>query len=188
MRGFSRRKLASPSTTSGFTLVEVIVVLSIVGIILAFSIPNFREGRFREEVKAQTRELAADLDFAQSSTIAQRVQETQNERVGGVGIIFTPTGYTVFSDNSPRRSYTATDVDLETVEYAGGVTVSNSLGATEIYFRDTAENGRLVGAPVCRPSTINCTAGLEILVASDLISYQQAISIEESGHIEAVGL
>jgi len=58
--------------SSGFTLIEILVVLGIVGVLLLVGIPNFRDRASDERAAATARQLAADLRAAQQEAVALR--------------------------------------------------------------------------------------------------------------------
>ncbi|MFC1640493.1 Tfp pilus assembly protein FimT/FimU [Patescibacteria group bacterium] len=66
---------------AGFSLVEIVVVMSIIAIVLAFVIPNFQDGRRSEFVKAAARELAAEARYAQTLSMSQAIDEADPDSV-----------------------------------------------------------------------------------------------------------
>lgn len=60
----------------GFTLIEVLVVLGIMGVLLAVGIPNYLDRASDQRTLAAARQLAADLRVAQREAVAQRMPVT----------------------------------------------------------------------------------------------------------------
>lgn len=58
---------------SGFTLVEMMVVIVIMGIALAAAIPGFSRGNRSRRVEGSARELASSLQLARQRTVATRI-------------------------------------------------------------------------------------------------------------------
>ena len=56
---------------SGFTLLELLVVLAVVGLLLSISVPLLSGGSGGTEVKAKARELAAALRLSRSEAITK---------------------------------------------------------------------------------------------------------------------
>ncbi|UCH54408.1 MAG: GspH/FimT family pseudopilin, partial [Pseudomonadota bacterium] len=65
------------SKTMGFTLIELIVTIAIVGILLAWAIPNFRTLIMNQRLATSANDFIADTSFARSEAV---------KRGGNVGI------------------------------------------------------------------------------------------------------
>lgn len=95
---------------SGFTLIEMLFTVSIIGMILLVTIPNFQRGRDRERLRAVAQELETNLRQAQQLTIGQRVatNDPMAPQVAGVGIhIEEPNNlYMLFRDDDHSGNYT----------------------------------------------------------------------------------
>lgn len=58
---------------SGFSLVEMMVVVVIMGIVLAAAIPGFNRGNRGRRVEGSAREIASSLQLARQRTVATRI-------------------------------------------------------------------------------------------------------------------
>lgn len=56
----------------GFTLIELIVVLVVMGILLSIAALNFSDWMRKAQIEKQTRELFTDLNFARSESIFRK--------------------------------------------------------------------------------------------------------------------
>lgn len=74
--------------SSGYTLIEILVALTVVGIIFSFGFVNFREFSRRQEVISVARSLKGDLRLAQEQALAGKKPE--GSECGGVN---TLSGY-----------------------------------------------------------------------------------------------
>jgi general secretion pathway protein H len=71
-----RRKASPRSASAGVTLLELLIVLSLMALVSAIVLPLFGSGVSTSELKAAARELAAGLRLARSDALAKR-QETR---------------------------------------------------------------------------------------------------------------
>jgi general secretion pathway protein H len=71
-----RRACAEPRTHRGFTLLELVIVLSIMAIIAGLTIPMLGAGVSTTELKSAARQVAAGLRMARSEAVATR-QDTR---------------------------------------------------------------------------------------------------------------
>ncbi|MBS0178221.1 MAG: prepilin-type N-terminal cleavage/methylation domain-containing protein [Nitrospira sp.] len=86
--------MALPSQEKGFTLIEIMVVVVIVGILAAFAIPNFLRYR-AQAMQAEARSNLAGIFVAEMSFFTER-KEFGN---------FTDIGFTVAGPGTNRYTY-----------------------------------------------------------------------------------
>lgn len=125
MRGANRK-----NARGGFTLVEIIIALAIVGILLVMAVSTFRELNEKYRVEAETKQLYADLMDA-------RGRAMQRNRMFFVR--FTSGGYTTYEDtNTPpdgNGSFdSASDNVVASVTGTHAITTALSGGATTFAF------------------------------------------------------
>lgn len=63
------RPRGEPLTVAGFTLVELLITMSIMGILLSFALPGFRNYKLSQEVKSAAVDLHISLLYARSEAI-----------------------------------------------------------------------------------------------------------------------
>ena len=76
------RGRCASARAGGFTLVEALVVVTIIGILGAFAVPAFQEMIRRGQLTATTQNLLADLRFARNEAIRQGTSASLVENGG----------------------------------------------------------------------------------------------------------
>jgi prepilin-type N-terminal cleavage/methylation domain-containing protein len=74
--------LASPRNASGFTLIEIAVVILILGLIFGFSIPTFRSYRQSQMLEAATQNLVGQLRLGRQKAISMQHEQRLTFSVG----------------------------------------------------------------------------------------------------------
>jgi len=110
------------NSNRGMTLVELMVVVSIVGIMLTLSTIGFNSWQVKYNVEAQTRALYADLNEARNNAYTRK---------RAIGIVFQPKSYVMKSYSSPVEYATDADANangvvLTTKDLKYGITMSGS--------------------------------------------------------------
>jgi len=119
---------------SGFTVVEMLVVISIITIITTTVIFNFRSARENQALERVAQRLAFDIRRAQTLALSG-VNFDDNRCSYGIHIDASPqTRYTLFADKPPcDGTYTAgTDATIDTVALETGIRITS--GAFDITF------------------------------------------------------
>jgi prepilin-type N-terminal cleavage/methylation domain-containing protein len=107
----------SPRLSAGFTLVELVMVLTITAIIGAMAVPRYSRSLYRYRVDSAARRVAADLELCRSyakanSSTQTLVFNTSGSTYTGSFAGFTSSGsYLVSLADSPYR-VTLTSVSL----------------------------------------------------------------------------
>jgi type IV fimbrial biogenesis protein FimT len=134
-----------PRRAAGFTLVELIIALVIVGILASLAAPSFKDVMMNQRVKSASFDIIAALTLARSEAIKQNGNVTLTPASAsawaGGWTITAPDGATIGTQgayassititgpasivyNRTGRSSSATTVTLEIDSLASGVTIS----------------------------------------------------------------
>ena len=103
----------------GFSLIELMVAVSIIGILLAIAIPGFIKMAPRMKLKGAARDVVSDIQLAK--TMALRDRKTYS-------IQFDSSGYTVRKDGTVKKTVNISD--YPGVQFGSGHgKISEDLGA-----------------------------------------------------------
>ena len=100
----------------GFTLIELMVTLSIAVIMLTIAIPNFRDFLLNSRLTAQTNELVLALTYAKSEAIKRNVRVAVCSRSTDTACSGNTTwdnGWLVFVDNNGNGTVDGADQILK---------------------------------------------------------------------------
>lgn len=167
--------------SSGFTLLELLITISIVGIIAAFAVPSFREMIANNRLAAQTNEVTSLISFARSeaSKLSQGVVTVcaSSDSASCSESSNWENGLIVFRDDDMNRVVDTTDQLLK---------VNGSLaGGNTLTIRDMTSDGKSYvqfdskGFP--RASATDETAGTFVICDDRGAAEARAVSINFSG-------
>ena len=94
---------------SGFTLIEVMIVVAIIGIASALAIPNYVEWKSQHDLREAVSEFSSNLNLARVVAMNRNRQATVTIQVGGGGLIDvsgTAGGTPIFSTQTLSGSVT----------------------------------------------------------------------------------
>lgn len=124
------RKRGRMKNKNGFTLLELITVIAIIGILSAIAIPSFSAWNKHARLRSATQDLMADLSMARMRAI----QSGEN-----VNVSFSLTGYVVFIDENDNGTWQPSDdTPLRNKDYPQSVTMTGTTFAgSNIVFEPT---------------------------------------------------
>lgn len=96
--------------SAGFTLIELIVTLTIAGILIGFAGPSMRSFVFSQRLSSQTNELVADFNFARSEAIKRANNVAVCTSSNGTSCSGNwQNGWITFVDADNSRTWTSGD-------------------------------------------------------------------------------
>ena len=117
----------------GFTLLEILVVLTLIGLIAAVTIPTFSGGVSTTALKSAAREIAAGLRLARGQAIAQRTEATLELDVAARAFRVLP---------DPRVHVLPREIEIK-LYTAQRDLVSDQVGAVRFYPDGGSNGGRI---------------------------------------------
>ncbi len=118
---------------SGFTIVELVIVVGLIGVITAIAVPNFSVWLPNYRLKAATQDLYSNLQKAKLAAVKRNTNTV---------ISFPAGGYTIFVDGDRDFVMDAGEAVISQVTWAnypnvtaGANTFDDSLGLPAIAFR-----------------------------------------------------
>ncbi len=96
--------MARHASRSGFTLVETMVVVVLLGLLLAMAIPNFADSNRRRRTEGAANDLSTCLQLARQRTVASRIP---------FRVVLDPGARTFWTERSETDSTWVRDPDEE---------------------------------------------------------------------------
>ena len=153
----------------GFTVVELMVTLSIVGILVAAAAPGYQDWVATTRLNSHTNEFVTALHYARSEAIKRNVAVSVCKSASGTGCVTTNTwaqGWIVFVDVDASGTYDTGDSILRVHEkLTGGTTlIGQTTVASVITFRSNGTAAQAGLIDMC--SYRQTVAGRDIVIAS----------------------
>ena len=129
----------------GFTLIELMVTISVAAILLVIAIPNFRTFVLNNRITGQANDMMTALNYARSEAIKRGLPVSMRSSAGSTN---WSTGWFVFSDPSGNGAVDVGDITLRVWPALGGANTLNA-GLISVTFdssgfaRASATNFRL---------------------------------------------
>lgn len=112
---------------AGFTLIELMVSISIIAIMSGLFLTNYRSTSRTSGLKMTAQKLASDLRLAQNYSLGSKEYKGEMP-VGGWGVHFnrvsSPNSYIIFADSNGNMHYDNGESDID----QGGLTISMPTG------------------------------------------------------------
>jgi type IV fimbrial biogenesis protein FimT len=134
---------------SGFTLLELIIAISIAGVLMAMAIPSFRDMIRSSRLTTYTNEFVTALSLARNEAI-KRGAIVHVRKIGGTGTYWSTSGWMVFVDKNANDTFEAgTDELLKTYDALpkSFTLKTNSINATNyVSYKPDGTTNVLAGA------------------------------------------
>ena len=106
-----------PKQASGFTLLELIVAISIAGVLMSMAIPSFNDMMRNNRLTTYANELVTSLNIARSEAVKRGVTVTVAKTSATSSSYWSASGWNVFVDNNGNKTFeTGTDDLLRTYD------------------------------------------------------------------------
>ena len=92
-----------PLCQAGFTMVEIIVVVLVIGIVLGIGVPSFRQFNERSRVDGAMQELVMDIQYARSLAVSRNRSYQIQFAANGYQIIDLVSGSIMRDKTMPNR-------------------------------------------------------------------------------------
>jgi prepilin-type N-terminal cleavage/methylation domain-containing protein len=132
---------------AGFTLLELTIVVIILGILSALTIPLFRNSFSNLQLSNTAHNLASLMRYAQERSIVERInyQLNFNPQLSQFWLTqeqdpLTPGRYTRLSGKTGKINFLPREVKIETEKYIVNFYPDGKIDKTTIYLSDTKEH------------------------------------------------
>lgn len=159
----------SSGAHSGFTLIELIVTMSIAAILLTIAVPSFQTTIANNRLATQTNNLVTDINIARSEAVKRGITAVLcssaspngvNPTCTGAGNTWT-SGWILFingvGDANPNQFAAGTDTLLRVGQAASGATTIRATANLNIftYLADGTNAGAIANFAICDTRGVN---------------------------------
>jgi prepilin-type N-terminal cleavage/methylation domain-containing protein len=176
---------------SGFTLIEIVVVIGIMGVLMAIAIPSEISYRHKAELKTSVKELRSLYWDAQSRSLAPRQKDVGFYEIAVIKQT-PPLSQTIFTEkecidniNCPADIGQVTlgnNIYVSDIKCATGPTTTTTSLATYFAVGDNKTSGTMDFYETVGGSPINCDK-IEIIMSSIIVSdYEFKITLDRTSN------
>ncbi len=146
---------------SGFTIIELMVIIAIISILATVAIPNFFQWRPKRQLSAATKDVFAVMQYARSRALKDNVS---------VGLLLDTANeeYTIFLDNGAGGNAKNGDLDVDEPTIKSGRMppgidlVNTTIAADKVLF-DSRGLLNNAGGIVNLRNSLNVTKSIEVI-------------------------
>ncbi|WP_158290116.1 GspH/FimT family pseudopilin [Ramlibacter sp. WS9] len=147
-------------TSRGFTIIELLVVMTVIGILAGIAVPSFRNFIAQQRVKSASYEVSTSLLFARSEAIKRNAQVKVAPAAGtdwGTGWNVTiNAGGTVLQNQAQTSGITITKTPAEIIFQGTGRPTAASVSNWEVAGADSTRCVRLDTAGIASTASGAC--------------------------------
>lgn len=161
-------------SADGFSLIELMTVIAVVGILLALALPSFREFTIRTQVTQLGNDLVTDLNIARAEAVKQ-----------GLSVALVPTtagnwsgGWSVVANTLPAGTTMRMHAALPT-GYTMKAAAVGGVSVTPLAYSSTGALGTpsvQVDFAICRPDASVALSQLVVVKSVGVISSQRNVT------------
>ena len=130
------------ASQSGFTLIELMFTIIVMGVLLGIGIPNFREFVLNSRMTSAANDLLGDLNLARSEAVKRRAQVTVCGTNGAATPSCSSTGtefsaWLVFVDSNRDNSFGSGEQVLRQHDRVASSVTGTATGSLFVSYRHT---------------------------------------------------
>lgn len=160
-----------PGRQSGFSLIELMIVVALLAIVAAFAMPAFQSLIASSRLTADTNELIAGLNLARSEAIRmqRRVILCRTTSSNGAAVLSATTGCVTTADSTPWQAWAVfIDGDADGVFDANETIVRTQVVGTSLNLVSNTALGAAGNRIVFRPDGLARAHGATGLQSADI--------------------
>jgi type IV fimbrial biogenesis protein FimT len=174
---------------SGFTLVELLMTMTVAGILLAIGVPSFKYVTSANRASSEINGLLGDMQFARGEAIREGQTVTICSALNGAppctGTTSWQTGWIVFSDTATPGVYGGNDVLLKSQKtFSGTDTLTADHAITAVTYSREGFTASLPGAVTFTLHTTPVSANYTRCLSATIVG---ALSTQIGGNLTAEG-
>jgi len=127
--------MKSPKINAGFTIIELLVAVAVVGILVAAAVPSLRAFIQNNRATAEANKVHTSLMLARSEALKRGVNVFVTANSGGSSSNEFGVGWTVWWDANSNSAIDTAEIISKVDSLKGGTTVNTSTDVSQFFFR-----------------------------------------------------